>query len=261
MSADNLTYTVTPEDVGYPANWREWLQGDEEVVGFGTKPQEGELVLATSNQRHHCPEAILNHPRIILRKKSIWEQIYYDVKDLSDPRMQALLKEDEEFEPELRVPGPREKYVACRDHAGVVFGICHGPSVSPTANGLRAIIRKKPKPTEEVRYFEKDLASLINRHNLEKDSGTPDFLLAAFLDDVRITLDDMIRKRDKWYGREEKEWANPTVEDAPPKKRYLKVPLDDSGDILVWHYDTKQECVRLIYNRHGAAYPAEIIEE
>ncbi len=50
--------------------------------------------------------------------------------------------------------------------------------------------------------FKKELEILINKHSLENDSNTPDFILANYmamcLDAYNITL----QSREQWYGRE-----------------------------------------------------------
>jgi len=46
-----------------------------------------------------------------------------------------------------------------------------------------------------------DLQSLINRHSLENESDTPDFLLAAYLQRCLTLFGDVVRMRDTWYGQ------------------------------------------------------------
>ena len=49
--------------------------------------------------------------------------------------------------------------------------------------------------------FEKDLREAINKHDIDGDSLTPDYLIAIF---IRGILEDFIslnRKREEWHGR------------------------------------------------------------
>jgi hypothetical protein len=46
-----------------------------------------------------------------------------------------------------------------------------------------------------------DMQSLINRHSLENESDTPDFLLAAYLQRCLVLFGDIVRMRDTWYGQ------------------------------------------------------------
>jgi len=50
--------------------------------------------------------------------------------------------------------------------------------------------------------FRTELRHLINRHNMENGSDTPDFILNQFLADVLMTFDRTMRLRERWYGRE-----------------------------------------------------------
>lgn len=49
--------------------------------------------------------------------------------------------------------------------------------------------------------FEKELEQLINRHSMEGTSGTPDFILARFLDDCLKAWNTGQKAREQWYGR------------------------------------------------------------
>jgi len=55
-----------------------------------------------------------------------------------------------------------------------------------------------PPPSD----FEHDLAALLNRHNQETPSDTPDFILAHFLAACLEAWNQSTRVRDEWYGRE-----------------------------------------------------------
>lgn len=49
-----------------------------------------------------------------------------------------------------------------------------------------------------VTSFERELSSLINRHCGENASGTPDFILAAYLNDCLTAWNKAVRWRDNW---------------------------------------------------------------
>lgn len=50
--------------------------------------------------------------------------------------------------------------------------------------------------------FENELTKLINRHNMEGKSNTPDHLLAEYLVDCLYLFHRMVRLREIHYGRE-----------------------------------------------------------
>ena len=49
--------------------------------------------------------------------------------------------------------------------------------------------------------FRSELSSLLNRHNMEQLSNTPDFLLAEFLTGCLDAFDSATRKRAQWYAK------------------------------------------------------------
>ena len=48
--------------------------------------------------------------------------------------------------------------------------------------------------------FEKDLTRLINRHSLENQSDTPDYILAKFMESCLGAYNAAVRSRDAWYS-------------------------------------------------------------
>lgn len=48
--------------------------------------------------------------------------------------------------------------------------------------------------------FELALEGLINRHSVENESDTPDFILAGYLRGCLDAYNTTVRARDKWYG-------------------------------------------------------------
>lgn len=53
---------------------------------------------------------------------------------------------------------------------------------------------------EDVLTFEQELSRLINRHSVENYSGTPDYILAQFLEGVLKQFELTIATRAKWRG-------------------------------------------------------------
>ena len=49
--------------------------------------------------------------------------------------------------------------------------------------------------------FRQKLASLINYESMENGSGTPDFILAQYLEGCLKNFDETMEVREKWYGR------------------------------------------------------------
>jgi len=55
--------------------------------------------------------------------------------------------------------------------------------------------------------FEKELRGLVNKHSMEGDSNTPDFILAQFLLGCLAAFTVATQQRETWYGRD----ASPTM--------------------------------------------------
>lgn len=49
--------------------------------------------------------------------------------------------------------------------------------------------------------FRGELQSLINKCSQENGSDTPDFILAAYLDDCLKAFNSAVQNRESWYGR------------------------------------------------------------
>ena len=47
-----------------------------------------------------------------------------------------------------------------------------------------------------------ELRGLLNKHSMENDSNTPDFILAQYLIDCLVAYNRALRRRSKWYGQE-----------------------------------------------------------
>jgi len=50
--------------------------------------------------------------------------------------------------------------------------------------------------------FRVELESLINKHSMENNSNTPDFVLAEYLADCLVAFDKATNTRSKWYGQD-----------------------------------------------------------
>lgn len=50
--------------------------------------------------------------------------------------------------------------------------------------------------------FRKELQELINRHSLENESDTPDWILAEYLASCLVAFDIAVLRRETWWGRE-----------------------------------------------------------
>lgn len=52
--------------------------------------------------------------------------------------------------------------------------------------------------------FKTELEDLINKHSIENDSNTPDFILANFINKCLMNFADAVNARDCWYSRNPK---------------------------------------------------------
>ena len=49
--------------------------------------------------------------------------------------------------------------------------------------------------------YVKEIAALLNRHSVENDSNTPDFIMAEFVSKCLDAFNNAVRERERWYGR------------------------------------------------------------
>lgn len=54
--------------------------------------------------------------------------------------------------------------------------------------------------TQRVSDFERDLSALINMHSKENESGTPDFILASYLQGALDLFNKTVQDRATWRG-------------------------------------------------------------
>jgi hypothetical protein len=50
--------------------------------------------------------------------------------------------------------------------------------------------------------FEKELKNLINKHSIENESNTPDFILSKYLIGCLKAFTTTTQQRETWYGRD-----------------------------------------------------------
>jgi len=75
--------------------------------------------------------------------------------------------------------------------------------------------------------FEEELTALINKHSLENESDTPDFILAQFMCRQLDTFNVAVRHREDWYGRVKQ---SPEIQ-ATNKLNSIPDPECDLSDI------------------------------
>jgi len=81
----------------------------------------------------------------------------------------------------------------CCPHCGVGGHAPHSDGCPPEEDTAGPLTRA-PSP------FERELESLINRHSVENESDTPDFILAGYLRGCLDAWNETVRLRDRWYG-------------------------------------------------------------
>lgn len=62
-------------------------------------------------------------------------------------------------------------------------------------NDATEVDSKSPEST-----FEKELECLINKYSVENGSDTPDFIIAEFMSNCLVAYQQVVTKRDKWFG-------------------------------------------------------------
>ena len=124
--------------------------------------------------------------------------------------------------------------------------------VSPTLRqeepGLNLHPSPRPKEINPNPYFnppessfQKELENLINAHNIEEGSDTPDFILSVFLRMCLDAFDITTKGRDKWYERTEEIEEENKPEETGPTFSKVKANLKRVTDIHTgngnWNYD------------------------
>jgi hypothetical protein len=78
------------------------------------------------------------------------------------------------------------------------------------------------QPMPNFREIKKDFSAVINKHSLENQSNTPDFIYAEFLAHCMIALTQAIKQRDDWYGiqlspaMDKSKFPSPVQEETAP---------------------------------------------
>lgn len=49
--------------------------------------------------------------------------------------------------------------------------------------------------------FRTELTDLLNKHNMDVVTGTPDFILAELLLDTLMFFGNAVKNREEWFGR------------------------------------------------------------
>ena len=52
----------------------------------------------------------------------------------------------------------------------------------------------------EEKCFTNELSALINKHSVENNSSTPDYMLAEYIRQCLVAFEMAVNSRDKWYG-------------------------------------------------------------
>lgn len=60
--------------------------------------------------------------------------------------------------------------------------------------------------------LQQELASLLNRWSQERQSNTPDFVLAEYMLNCLAAWNKAMRDREKWYGRDGSPDGSPDLE-------------------------------------------------
>lgn len=70
-----------------------------------------------------------------------------------------------------------------------------------------------PRPSAATApSFGKELEALLNRHSIENDSNTPDFILAEYVRQCLASWNLAVAAREKWYGRKFTPGTQPIAE-------------------------------------------------
>lgn len=178
-----------------PSSPRDWV---EEVVGEDI----------TKNYCCACGEHFLAG-----KERAICNECAVEGKEEADPL------ENPFDDPNLKEVIDLPKKSIPEIHAAVVAA--HGEpntetEAPPVAPPLPA------EPVEERPSFNKELSNLINRHSRENFSNTPDFILADFLEDSLLLLEQTITRRREWHAAGIIE----SQPDIPVADKHLAAQLD-----------------------------------
>ena len=98
--------------------------------------------------------------------------------------------------------------------------------------------------------FELRLEELINQHSMENGSDTPDFILAAYLNECLLNFDAAVKRREEWYGRGKK------LSDLPEAGEQI-IDLDNTEPII--DYDSTGNPPENLRNQPTTGTPPDIM--
>lgn len=74
----------------------------------------------------------------------------------------------------------------------------------------KADLEAKFQELQNKAGFQNELTKLINRYSQENNSGTPDFVLAQYIQNSLNAFNLAVNEREKWYGRTQDRFGMPT---------------------------------------------------
>lgn len=86
--------------------------------------------------------------------------------------------------------------------------------------------------------FRIELQQLINKHNIENGSDTPDFILTQFLLGCLYAFDSAVIKRQNWYNKETNITEVPVVDTVPERE-----PNSDAKAFMALGWMVSECCV------------------
>jgi hypothetical protein len=89
--------------------------------------------------------------------------------------------------------------------------------------------------------FQEELTALINYNSMENGSCTPDFLLAEYLTHSLKLFNNIVYRREKWYGRHQ-DYNNNLIEKCP------SIPP------IINHEDEEEEKLKFIQKRMSMVF-------
>jgi hypothetical protein len=97
--------------------------------------------------------------------------------------------------------------------------------------------------------FQIELEQLINKHSVESESNTPDFILAEYLGNCLNIFNTAIKRREDWYGRNSSSKKVPSAEDEA-------IMLEKAA----YDHNYHNYCARLTLGIRPAMTPYELLD-
>lgn len=76
-----------------------------------------------------------------------------------------------------------------------------GAAPEPYPYSNKADLEAKVRALSNKAAFQNELTQLINKYSQESKSGTPDFVLAQYIQNSLNAFNLAVNEREKWYGR------------------------------------------------------------